>query len=151
MKIKIFFFFFISLVQCIKTNDFCYLKKGKTFSKCNEKYNFKCGSFACTTNQKNCEFLSLFSALEKIHKTRLNLMVKECSETSKYKWNANDVCLNAKNCVKFLITIWSFQAKQNECKCIGKYSYKCNSDYCGLNKHACDGLSKKISKIKKCF
>jgi len=47
--------------------------------------------------------------------------------------------------------MWSTKIKLVECECIGKFSFKCNSDYCGLDKQACDGLNKrKIAGIKKC-
>jgi hypothetical protein len=74
--------------------------------------------------------------------------VKDCPERQKYEWNPNDVCLNAKNCFK--LNIW-YQKKAEECKCIGKLNYKCNSDYCAADKRACNKIMKrKKNNIKKC-
>jgi hypothetical protein len=47
--------------------------------------------------------------------------------------------------------IWSTLFKQGECKCRGKYIYKCNKDYCASDKRACKYLKHKVkSEIKKC-
>ena len=54
-----------------------------------------------------------------------------------------------KNCVKLSIhRLWS---QRIECKFKGKYNYKCNSDYCALNKEACDELKKQKNSIFKDF
>lgn len=49
------------------------------------------------------------------------------------------------------MTIWSFNQIKQECKCKGKYSYKCSWDHCALDKLACDGLKKNAKSIKKCL
>ena len=71
----------------------------------------------------------------------------------KYKLNSNgDVCFNFNNCVTTLKRIWPYnKIKLTECNCAGKYSYKCNRNYCASNKLACEGLIKNITKIKKCL
>jgi hypothetical protein len=75
--------------------------------------------------------------------------IKDSPEPSKSKMILNNVCLNAKDCSKSSIhRLWS---QKVDCKCKGKYNYKCNSDYCSLNKQTCDGLMKrKLIGIKKC-
>ncbi len=154
MKLIIFLFLFISITKCVKINDLCYPKNGTKF-KCKGIYNYNCGGFMCTKNQNNCEILSIFLALKGKVKTKYESFmteVKECSESSKYKWNAKDVCVRTKLCIKpFIHRIWSNKIILAECKCIGKYKYRCNSNYCGFNKLACEGISQKFSGIKRCF
>ena len=56
-----------------------------------------------------------------------------------------------KNCVNKIN--WLNLLKYDKCgKCSGKYSLRCNSDYCGLDKRACNGLKKNSIdlEIKKC-
>ena len=80
--------------------------------------------------------------------------IKDCPQPPKYKWNLNDVCLNSKDCLKTTLwRIWSTLLIPGECKCKGKHNYRCNNDYCALNKQACDGLNNQKSKkkIKKCI
>ena len=158
MKIMIFIYIFIivSFVEStiLKNDDLCYPKEEKEL-KCYDKYSFVCGDFLCAKNQYICHLLSLFSGLQGEHRKNYESFmtkIKKCPEPPKYKWNKNDVCLNTKNCVKPSIhRLWSTKIKLVECECIGKFSFKCNSDYCGLDKKACDGLNKKkISGIKNC-
>ncbi len=70
-------------------------------------------------------------------------------DSLKSKMILNNVCLNAKDCSKSSIhRLWS---QKVDCKCKGKYNYKCNTDYCSLNKQTCDSLMKrKLTGIKKC-
>ncbi len=159
--IKIIFLFLTissSLIYCIdfKYDDLCYPKQNnnnKEFT-CHGKYNFSCGDFLCIKNQYNCQILSLFSSLKGEHKNKYQLFmskVKDCPQPPKYKWNLKYICLKSKNCTKFKVTIWSIQRISSECNCSGKYSYNCNSNYCALNKKACDEKpKKKLSSIKKC-
>jgi hypothetical protein len=61
-----------------------------------------------------------------------------------------DVCLSDKNCFKANgYGIWSILMQPDVCKCREKYSYRCNTNYCTLNKQACDGLYKQKSSSKK--
>ena len=79
-------------------------------------------------------------------------LIKVCPKLPKYKWNSNDVCLNTNDCLQTTFwRIWSTLLKLDECKCKGKYNYKCNSDYCASDKRACDYLKQtKNLIIKKC-
>jgi hypothetical protein len=156
MKIIIILFFSISLMQCFKLKDFCFYDPTSINNEfeCHGKLSFNCGGMLCTKNQYSCQVLSLFSMLDGIHNKRfISFMdkIKDCIEPPKYKWNVNHLCLNTKECFKPLVSVWSFKMKPIKCKCKGKYSYNCNNDdYCGLNKHACSGLKKKMAKIRQC-
>jgi hypothetical protein len=156
MKILILLFFIFSFVEStnLKIDDLCYPKEEKEL-KCYGSYSFACGDFICTKNQYICHVLSLFSGLKGEHRKNYEsfmIKIKKCPEPPKYKWNKNNVCLNTKKCLKTSIyRSWFTKTKLVECECIGKFSFKCNSDYCGLDKKACDGLNKKkISGIKNC-
>jgi hypothetical protein len=154
-------------MECIKVNDFCFLKK--YFSEkpeCNGKYNASCYSGLCANHQSKCQSLILLRAIKNIYKyvkdyddfkkeydSFIN-QIKDCPEPPKL--NSNDYCLSKQNrylsCISTSARIWSFtQIKQNECKCTGKYSYRCNNEYCAKNKQACDDLrNRSINGIKKC-
>ena len=163
----IIFFIFVSFIECaydLKYTDLCYPKQGTKFS-CFGNYNFSCGGFICTRTQYNCHVLSLFSGLNGVgqkrnYETFMN-KIKYCPEPAIYKLNKNAVCLKPKSCEqgKSMYTkrsihrLWSIQMRIDECKCSGKFSFKCISNYCGLDKRACEGLKKKpkYELIKKCF
>ena len=154
MKNIIFLFFIVSkLTECthLKYDNYCY--KINDFA-CYGEYIFTCSDFLCTKSQYTCHVLSLFSNLRGKHTNNyVSFMnkIENCSKQPKYKWNKNKVCLNTKNCLKTSIhRLWSSKTKLIECKCIGKYNFRCNTDYCALNKQACDGLKKKMVGIKKC-
>ena len=158
MKNMIFFILF--LVACIECNKFkinteiCFPKEEKQFE-CLGIYNYNCGDFVCAKTQYSCQMLSLFSGLKGEHIIRkyksLVTKIKICPEPAKYKWKTNDVCFNSKDCVTTKMTIWSFNQIKQECKCKGKYRYKCSRDHCALDKLACDGLKKNAKGIKKCL
>ena len=160
MKSIIFLFCFISIMHCIRENDLCIPNDEKFEIECYGIYSYNCANLVCTKNQYGCHVLSLFSGLKGIHKLRYDSFmdsIKPCSKiqsssTIINNWNADDVCLNTKDCSHktSIHRILSNKIKRNECKCIGKYSYRCNGDYCGLDKQACDGLSKNTVEIKKC-
>lgn len=148
MKRIIFLFFIISFIECLYYKDLCFPDEKKEF-KCFGRLNYNCGDFVCTKNQYTCHILSIFSA-RKCYESFVK-KINSCPEPLEKKWSTNDVCKNTKQCEKPSIhRLWSIQIKLIACKCIGKYSYKCNDDYCGLNKMACDGLNTKMVKIKKC-
>jgi hypothetical protein len=153
----IFLFFIVSFIECtnLKIDDLCYPKEQKDLKCYGNNYSFACGDFICTKNQYICHVLSLFSGLQGEHRKNYEsfmIKIKNCPEPPKYKWNKNNVCLNTKNCVKPSIhRLWSTKIKLVECECIGKHSFKCNSDYCGTDKQACDGLNrKKMIGVKYC-
>ncbi len=155
MKIIILLFIFILLItECIslKYRDICYPKEGENFE-CYGIYKYNCGDFVCIKDEYNCQLLSLFSGLKGVHKIKYEIFmakIRKCPEPPKYKWIPNNVCLNAKTCMKYKVTIWSMQMVPIECKCSGKYNFKCNNDYCGLDERACDIPKKKKFEIKKC-
>jgi hypothetical protein len=165
MKLILLIIFSIKLLESIKVTDLCQKKEVKgNKPACQNIYNFNCDSNLCAKYQSSCQTInSLFRAKNNFYRYEKDFIlysiqyksfleqIKECPKTAEYKWKPNDVCLNTKDCVNTFITIWSLnQIKKRECKCIGKYSYRCNSDYCALNKQACDGLKNKKSKYKKC-
>ena len=154
-------------MECLKVNDFCFLKKNKSEKhECIGEYNESCYGNLCA--KYNCQIIMLFRALKNIHKYVNNNnyndfkkeydsfinQIKDCPEPPKL--NSNDYCLSKQNrylsCISTSARIWSFtQIKQNECKCTGKYSYRCNNEYCAKNKQACDDLrNRSINGIKNC-
>ncbi len=145
----------IELINCIKVADFCHkIKTNGKESECHGKYNLNCGVHFCTNDNSSCRRLMIFSTMtiakEGISKRDFNSFknqIKNCSKPT-YKLNPNDVCFYKIECKK---SHRIFQTESDECKCSGKFSYKCNSDYCAVNKQACDVL-KNLSKksIKKC-
>ena len=156
-------------MECIRfltVTDFCQKTevKGKINAECQNIYNSSCDSNLCAKYQSSCQNInSLFRAKYNFYRYEKDFIIyliqyksflkklKKCPKPVEYKWKPHDVCLNTKNCVNTFIKIWSLnQVKKRECKCKGKYSYRCSSDYCALNKKDCDGLKKKDVRIKKC-
>jgi hypothetical protein len=155
-KIIFLILYLVAFIECIKfkmASRVCFPKE-ENLIKCNGKYNYYCGQFVCSENEYSCQLLSLFSGLKGKHREKYEIFineVKDCPEPPKYKWKPNDVCLNTNDCV-ILIRTWPFnRIKQNECKCTGKSNYRCNRDYCALNKLACEGITKNLTGIKKCL
>ena len=164
MKKVIFLFYLFSFIQCsIKVSDFCNkIKiKGKEVE-CQQNYSSSCGEYLCAKDRYSCQNIKLYNSIKAIQKNerdyllfenRLDLflkLIKNCPKPLEYEWNPNDVCLNSKNCFNTRLRIWSSVMKPIECKCRGKYALRCNSDYCGVGRQACDGL-KNMIKIKKCI
>ena len=156
--------FSINWIECtFKATDFC--KKSEIDGieqECKSKYSLSCADILCAKNRYSCQGIRLLHGIKSIQKTEegyqffqnnfeafMKLIVK-CPKLPKYKWNPNDVCLNNKNCFPTSSwIIWSTLFKLGECRCRGKYNYKCNSDYCALKKQACDSLKENKSN-KKC-
>jgi hypothetical protein len=149
LKLKILLIIFsIKLMECIRVTDYCQKTeiKGKINAECQNIYNFYCDSNLCAKYQSSCRTInSLFRSKNNLYRYEKDFIkismkyksflkqTKECPNPTEYKWKPNDVCLNTKRCVNTFITIWSFsQIKKRECKCKGKYSYKCSSDYCDI-------------------
>lgn len=151
MKKILFLLYLISFIECIRITDYCYKLNGKEH-KCKGKYYLNCNNNVCAKDRLSCKNLILFSPNNDNNNgfKTIRSQIKNCIE----EWNSNGICLISNNCSK---TIgyggrWSIQIKSNECKCSGKYSFKCNGNYCALNKRTCDGLKNKPIKInKKCI
>ena len=138
------------------STNICFPRAGKTIE-CHGKYNNNCNNFVCTKNKYTCQMLLFSFGLQNEHKRKHESFIKEikeCSEPPKYKWKSNDVCSNSKNCFYSSAETWIpiGRISYRKCNCGGKYNYKCNDDYCGLDKRACDFIKIKQSlfKIKKC-
>ena len=150
----------VSFVECLKYDDLCFPRKRNDFI-CSGKHSYNCAEFICSRNQYTCQLLSLFSASKGIrNKNNYGSFIDKIQSCpiQLYKWNTSDVCLKSKDCSSNLID-FEFRRWRNhkininvhKCKCTGKYKYLCKSDYCGLNKPACDGLKKNIVGIQKCI
>jgi hypothetical protein len=151
MKIIIFLIYLVSYIECIRVNDFCYkidLKNKE--QECQGEYMSSCGGVLCTKYLSSCQNLIIFYDL------RNNILFRDkfkefFSQIQDCPDSNDDVCFNTKDCIKPSFNrIWTFNLKRSECKCIGKHSYRCNRDYCGSDKLACDGLKRKSIKIKEC-
>jgi len=157
--------FSINLSECaLKVTDFC--KKLEIDGKeqeCNGKYSLSCAGILCAKDRYSCQSIRVFHGIKNIQKTEKDYLffqnnfeafmklIKKCPKLPKYKWNPNDVCLIAENCFQTsLWRIWSTLFKPGECKCRGRYNYKCNSDYCALDKRACDYV-KQNNSISNCI
>ena len=148
----------------LKVTDFC--KKLEIDGKeqeCNGKYNLSCAGILCAKDRYSCQSIRVLHGIKNIQKTEKDFLlfqnnfeafmklIKKCPILPKYKWNPNDVCLNTKDCFQTSSwRIWSTLLKPGECKCKGKYKYKCNSDYCALDKRACDYV-KQNNSTKSCI
>jgi hypothetical protein len=152
MKTIFLFFLFPSFIECLnlKHNEMCYIIDEKE-NECYGKHNFNCANFVCTKNRYNCHLLSLFSESKGVQhqKKYISFMrkVKDCPryKPHKYKWSPNNVCLITKNCKLKSYLHRLIQIKPYECKCSEKYNFRCNINYCGLDKRACDGLNKNMT------
>jgi hypothetical protein len=162
MKILIIFFYTFSFMNCLKHSNFCYYDKmkGDTLNCQGIRYNLTCGDL-CAKDKVSCDSIELFRSVRNLQKYDRDYLyfkknyesfmnqIKDCPERPKYKWNSNDVCLNAKNCFK--MSMWSIHKKPDECKCGGKYNIRCNGDYCAVDKRVCGEVTKKRKiNVKKC-
>lgn len=164
MKLLFWLVFLIKLIICLKKEDYCRrFDINNKLLACQNKHNYNCGHGLCSVDRSSCQNLAIFYLIKKyeiegysIYKYKqvsfLN-SIKDCNEVANYKWNSNDVCSNSKDCKhppSHRLWLWSNKMNQNECKCSGKYNYRCNSDYCALYKEACNGLNTTPFEIKKC-
>ena len=165
--ILIILIFAINLIECIKVTDFCYkIKINDKKQECQGNYTFNIADIVCAKDRYSSRSLRVFYSIRNIQRNKNDYIylknkyeifmnqIKDCPQPPKYKWNLNDVCLNSKDCLKTTLwRIWSTLLIPGECKCKGKHNYRCNNDYCALNKQACDGLNNQKSKkkIKKCI
>jgi hypothetical protein len=160
--------FAINLIECIKVTDFCYKTEinGKV-QECQFDYRFSIGDTVCAKDRYSSQSLRTFNGIRNTQrnendyiylKTKFETFmsqIKDCPKPPLYKWKPKDVCLTDKNCFKAHgLGIWSILMQPDLCKCREKYSYRCNTKYCTLNKQACDGLYRQKSsskyEIKKC-
>ena len=161
MKVKILLILIIGvkLNECIDPKEFC-INKEKVFQ-CRGEYSLNCGGVLCTKNEDSCQSLASFSSLKNIqknpkdhahHMKKFKSFLSSIKECTKFSYRmSKDVCLINKDCVNKIN--WLNLLKYDKCgKCSGKYSVRCNTDYCGLDKRACNGLKKNSInlEIKKC-
>ena len=173
IKIVLLIIFSLNFLQSLKVTDFCNQIINKTINKCEQntsKHKYNCDMGLCSLDRNSCQSMKLFSTAKDTQKDEkmylfiqnnfiaFTNLIKKChakpaksAASAKYKWNAGDFCLNTKECFRPSIhRLWSIQMPI-KCNCTGKYSHKCNHDYCSLNKHACHGFNKKwMGTIKKC-
>jgi len=160
----IIFLLLIKLIVCLKNEEFCYqisTDNNNELENCRETHNFKCWNGLCSVGPKSCENLAVFLLIKKYgvndfqkYKNKIETFmkqVKNCTEESKLI--SDNVCLNTKDCVHppiHRLRLWSNQMSPNECKCNGKYSFRCNSEYCASNKRSCNEINGISYEIKKC-
>lgn len=137
----------------LNSSDLC-----KSSLKCKgEKYKYQCGKSLCALNEEKCNDYNdmlqthFFHTSYGFFKTLTN--INECEPRSSKKiLKKNDYCMRNKNCFKKQ-TIWSLGFKvmkqRVDCKCEGKYSFKCGKEYCSLSSQYCDLLNLKIKYQKK--
>jgi hypothetical protein len=157
--------FTINWIECtLKVTDFCKkLEIDRNEKECKGNYSLNCGSILCAKDKYSCQSIRFLNGIKSIQKNEkdylffqnnfeaLMKLIKYCPKLPNYKWNPNDVCF--KDCFQISFwRIWSNLLNVGECKCRGKYNFRCNTAYCALDKRACDELKKaKQSKITKCL
>lgn len=139
-------------ITSLNSSDLC-----KSYFKCNgEKYKYQCSKSLCALNEETCND---YNDMLKIHffHTSYGLLkilanIHECEPKSNKILNKIDYCIRNKNCFKKQ-TIWSLGFKvikqRVDCKCEGKYSFKCGNEYCSFSSQYCDFLNLKIKYQKK--
>jgi hypothetical protein len=164
-KILVIILSIINLSECaLKVTDFC--KKLEIDGKeqeCNGKYSLSCAGILCAKDRYSCQSLRVFHGIKNIQKTEKEYLffqnnfeafmklIKKCPKLPKYKWNPNDVCLIAENCFQTSFwLIWSTLLKPCECNFRGEYNFKCDNNYCALDKRACDYV-KQNNSISNCI
>ena len=156
----------IKWIECtLRVADFCEkLEIDGEEQKCNGKYSLSCADILCAKDRYSCQSIRILHGIKNIQKNEKGYLffqnnfeafmkfIRKCPKQPKYKWSPKDVCLNNKHCFQTSLwrTLWSTPFKPDECKCRGKYNYRCNNAYCALDKQACDAL-KQDSNIKKCI
>jgi len=160
MKKIIFLFFLISLTECLNHTQFCNENPTKENElECFGEFSYACGGLLCSQDETGCKGIHLFNSVVKYprkgktyrkYKHKLESLLKLVKDCPEYKWNSNDICLNANNCFRpAFVRFWPSKMKpMYECKCNGKYKYKCNRDYCARDKRACHEIKQQIIKIK---
>jgi len=167
-KIKILVVVFLLTIHkaifCIRPNDFCGLRK--ELDECKGLHSHKCLSTICTKKIIDCtDYLKMNTYLksmlknkvidtklvEKFLKTnnkiiKFNNKIKKCD----YKFEANDFCLNRRNCTEKKISPTGLGYKyinfKVDCKCPSKQNFRCDQ-FCTAHSDACDyyRLNSKIS------
>jgi len=128
--------FAINLIECIKVTDFCYKTEinGKV-QECQFDYRFSIGDTVCAKDRYSSQSLRTFNGIRNTQR------------------NENDYIYLKTKFESFMSQIKDCM-QPDLCKCREKYSYRCDTKYCTLNKQACDGLYRQKSsskyEIKKC-
>ena len=152
-------------IFCIRSKEFCSLRQNE--QECNGLFSYKCRSSVCASSNISCtkykqmnlnlaninKFFDVDQAknyIKQSHKiTIFNKHIKKCE----YKFEANDFCLNRRNCTEKKISPTGFGYKyinfKVDCKCPSKKSFKCDQ-FCTVHSDACD-YYKFNSKINKNF
>lgn len=160
-------FIFIKLAISIKPKELCLLANAAN-RECSAQYEYRCVYNSCATSQAVCMKYERISILLSSKTKRVPLeflekyemfydKIKTCPELS--LWKPSSVCLNAANICYGKKVIKGMRGslmkvmERVDCECTGKqYKHKCDdSDYCGIDKRACEDFnSAEASAIKKC-
>jgi len=163
----------IKTILSLNSNDFCYstevmcLNNRECTKECNDLFRkYKCSRNLCTVNKTKCDeyinekWFDILSLSYSNRISRFQSRIKNCTKVT-FKLDPKDVCTNInKICFEESFFFDSFSTnvskikKRQDCKCNGKYSYKCEDNFCAVKKRACDAFitlkSKLINKILKC-
>jgi len=129
----------LNSIFCIKSKEFCSLRQNE--QECNGLISFKCRSSVCASSNISCakykqmnlnlaNINKLFDVdqaknyIKQSHKiTIFNKHIKKCD----YKYEANDFCLNRRNCTEKKISPTGLGYKyinfKVDCKCPSKQSF----------------------------
>jgi hypothetical protein len=157
-------FFTLNLTFSLKSIEFCGLKLYD--QKCFGLYKYKCEKYLCSKNETECNryklknyYTNLLFKFEnfdveyskKYEKKKwfekFNKNIKKCE----YKFEANNFCVNGKNCVEKKITPTGYGYQyinyKVKCKCPQEKSFECDQ-YCTTDSTTCDYYksNKKINK-----
>jgi hypothetical protein len=154
---------------CIQKQNECkgfYDKHENYFIKCNPikchgKLSFDCGSNVCSKDKTECYEYSQLNLYMKMLMERqtvntlvavkyltdgkqfkiFNKEIKDCAIKKIYNFQANDFCVNGKNCIEMRKVMkgfgYNYVTKQIDCKCPIKLNFKCGK-YCTSDSNACD-------------
>ena len=147
-------FIFLTTINCMSRNDFCFKNENKICTgiydgsnlkyienceelKCKAPFSHECKDF-CTTKKAYCTTLLLLRSYTKF------------DGSSKSCWNSNpklsDFCVNGENC--FLKTIYNGvnNSSQMDCMCPENKRFVCGI-YCTKHSMICSAINKPIPKI----
>jgi hypothetical protein len=130
----------IQSIDSLNSADLC------ISSVCNEEYSFKCTKNLCSFNRQTCNEYYRFKMNYISRPFHNSISFQSCES---YKLRENDYCLRNNNCYyNVFSTMRKTSKKIMDCKCNGKYSFKCD-EYCTLDHNYCDLLNLRIKYQKK--
>jgi hypothetical protein len=139
----------IQSINSLNSADLC------ISSVCNEEYSYKCTNNLCSFNKQKCIDYYKFKMKHYSNSFYKLISFQTCES---YKLTENDYCLSYNNCFQTQFINTGFVTmrqtsrprkpsktfnKKIDCKCDGKYSFKCG-EFCTIDNSYCDLLNLNI-------